>query len=157
MPEKTVYYVQGSAPDPYIVEVNFSPFTISCTCQAAENQLPCKHRIMILQGNDPGIVKGDKLKLDEINSAAVNSGVFELLKDYDDAKAERKQMDYKAENAFGKYRTARLDLAQKKVKTDKAVQKTRADMEAAIDAIVPAVENTHSALKALHEIFKFNY
>ena len=112
---------------------------------------------MILQAADPGIVKGDKSKLAEINKAAEAAGVFDLLKNYEDAKAKRKGMDGKAENAFGKYRTARLELLQNKVKTDRAVIKARADMEAAIDAIIPAAENTQSALKALHGIFTYSY
>jgi len=157
MSEKITYYVKGSAPDPYIVVVNLSPLSISCTCQAALNNLPCKHRISILQGSDPGIVEGDKSKLAEINKVAEASGAFDLLKTYDDAKAERKRADGKAENAFGKYRTARLELLRKKVKTDRAVKKTRDEMEAAIDAVLPAAEKTHSILKELSGVFTFYY
>ena len=157
MSEKITYQVKGSAPDPYIVEVNLSPLSISCTCQAAENNLPCKHRITILHGADPGIVKGDKSKLDIINKTAEASGVFDFLKNYEDAKTERKVMEDKAEKAYRKYRTARLELLQKKVKTDKAVKKARDEMETAIDAVTPAAEKTHSVLKALSGVFIFYY
>jgi hypothetical protein len=112
---------------------------------------------MILHGADPGIVKGDKSDLVAINKAAEGSGVFDVLKKYEDAKTERKVLDDKAEKAYRKYRTARLELLQKKVKTDRAVKKTRDEMETAIDAITPAAEKTHSALKALSGVFIFYY
>jgi hypothetical protein len=157
MSEKLTYHVQGSSPDPYIVEVTMSPFSISCTCQAAENSLPCKHRILILSGKDPGIVKGDKSKLESINKAAEAAGVFNLLKNYEDAKAAVRDITALSEKAFKKYRGARLEFLEKRVKTDRAVVKAQGEMEAAIEAIVPPSVQNDNALKALRGILTYNY
>ena len=154
MSDEIIFQVQGSAPDPYIVKVTISPLSISCTCQAAEVGLPCKHRIGILSGDDPGIVAGDKSKLAAINKAAEAAGVFDLLKKYDDAKADKKALYNKLEKTFNRYRDARLELLQKKVKTDRAIVKARDTMEATIDAL-PAADKTPAALKALGGIFRF--
>ena len=153
MPDKITYHVRGSAPDPYIVKVSLSPLAISCTCYAGENGLPCKHRKLILEGADPGIVQGDKARLADIAAAALASGVFDLLKAYDEAKAGKKTVDDKADKAFKKYRDSRLDLIMQRVKTDRAVAKARDGMEAAIEAIVPAQEAVEAALGALRGVF----
>jgi len=157
MSEKLTYHVKGSAPEPYIVEVVLSPLLISCTCQAAANGLPCKHRILILSGKDPGIADGDKSKLESINKAAEASGVFGLLKNYEDAKDAGKAVSAVSEKAFLKYRTARLELLRKKVKTDRAVTKARDEMETAIEKIIPTSLETDKALKALRGIMPLNY
>jgi len=60
--QELTYLVQGSSPDPYVVKVLLSPLSISCTCAAAENGLPCKHRTAILHGADLDIIKGDRSK-----------------------------------------------------------------------------------------------
>ena len=155
MSNEIIYHVKGSVPDPYIVKVTISPLSISCTCQAAENGLPCKHRITILYGADPGIVEGDKSKLSAINKAAEAAGVFDLLKNYDNAKDERKIIDGKADKAFKKYRDARLELLQKRVKTDRAVVKARDEMESAIEALIPAADKIQATLKAIGGIFRY--
>lgn len=155
MIEDLIYYVKGSAPEPYIVSVSLSPLSISCTCQAASVGLPCKHRIMILQGADPGILEGDISKLEIINKIAESSNVFDLLKNYDDAKAERKTADTKAEKAFKNYRDSRLRFLQKELKTDKVVIKAKNEMETAIEAVFPVEENRRATLKALQEIMPF--
>jgi hypothetical protein len=153
MSDKIVYHVQGSDPDPYIVKVTFFPLTISCTCQAGQNGLPCRHRKIILEGADPGIVQGDKVRLSEIAGAAKVSGVFDLLKAYDDAKAEKKVADDKADKAFRKYRDARLDRIMQRTKTDRAIVKAREGMETAIEALVQAYSQGEIALDALRGVF----
>jgi hypothetical protein len=153
MSKEFVFHVKGSEPDPYIVKVSFSPLDISCTCQAGENGLPCKHRKMILEGVDPGIVKGDKTTLAEIAAAGASSGVSGLLEAYDTAKAGKKAADDRADKAFKKYRDARLDLIMEKVKTDRAIVKAQGGMEAAIEAIAPAQRAVDNALAALRVIF----
>jgi uncharacterized Zn finger protein len=153
MPEKIIYQVKGSEPDPYIVKVAISPLAISCTCQAGENGLPCKHRKMILEGADPGIVEGDKSRLAKIAAAAAASGVFGLLKAYDEAKAQKKAIDDKADKAFRKYRDARVDLLMQRVKTDRAVVKARDGMEAAIESVISVYTAVETALGALRGLF----
>jgi hypothetical protein len=81
-----VYLVQGSSSEPYIIRVLLSPLQISCNCTAADNGLPCKHRISILKGENPGIVTGDMSKLAVIAKAAKETNVFELLEQYEAAK-----------------------------------------------------------------------
>jgi hypothetical protein len=153
MPKELVYLVKGSEPDPYVVKVSFPPLQISCTCQAGENGLPCRHRKMILGGMDPGIVKGDKAALAEIAALADASGVSGLMESYEAAKAGKKAADDKADKAFRKYRDARLDLLMERVKTDRAVVKARDGMEAAIEATVSAWAAAEKALTALRVIF----
>lgn len=153
MADEITYLVQGSSDEPYIVKFFSTPFSISCTCTAAENGLPCKHRKTILYGTDPGIIKGDKSRLGEIAAAAESSGVFGLLQAYDDAKAGEVIVNKKADGAFKKYRDARLDLIMARVKTDRAVVKAREGMEAAIEAITPAHKAAITALAALRGVF----
>jgi hypothetical protein len=153
MSEEFTYLVKGSEPDPYVVKVTTSPLAISCTCKAGENGLPCKHRKMILEGTDPGIVEGDKARLAEIAAVARASGVYELLKAYDNAKAEKKAVDDKADKAFRKYRDARVDLLMQRVKTDRAVVKARDGMEAAIESVISAYTAAETALGALRGVF----
>jgi hypothetical protein len=153
MSEKITYSVQGSDPEPYIVEIALSPLTISCTCQAGQNGLPCKHRKIILEGADPGIIQGDKDRLAEIAAAAKASGVLDLLKTYDDAKAEKKAADDRADKAFRKYRDARLDHIMQRTKTDRAIVKAKDGMEAAIEDMVQAYSHGEIALVALRSVF----
>ena len=153
MPKEFVFHVQGSDPDPYIVKVLFPPLTISCTCQAGENGRPCKHRKMIFEGVDPGIVKGDKTTLAEIAAAGASSGVSGLLKAYDEAQAGKKAADDRADKAFRKYRDARVDMLMQRVKTDRAVIKAQANMEAAIESVITEYTAAETALTALRVIF----
>ena len=157
MPEKLTYHVKGSAPEPYVVVVTLSPLSVSCNCQAALSGLPCKHRILILSGKDPEIVEGDTSMLASINKAAEVAGVFDLLRSYENAKAAVKEASTASEKAFKKYRTARLELLEKQVKTDKAVIKSMGEMEAAIEGIIPTNLETNKALKALRGIMLLNY
>ena len=153
MSEELTYLVKRSDTDPYAVKVSFSPLAISCTCQAGQNGLPCRHRKMILEGGDPGIIQGNKARLVEIASSAKASGVFDLLQAYDDAKAGKKAANDRTDKAFSKYREARVDLLMQRVKTDRAVVKARDGMEATIEATVSAYEAAEKALAALRSVF----
>jgi mevalonate pyrophosphate decarboxylase len=108
---------------------------------------------MILEGADPGIVEGDKARLSEIVAVASASGVFSLLKAYDEAKAQKKAIDDKADKAFRKYRDARVDLLMQRVKTDRAVVKARDGMEAAIESVISVYTAAETALGALRGVF----
>jgi len=147
--QELTYLVQGSSPDPYVVKVLLSPLSISCTCAAAENGLPCKHRTAILHGADLDITKGDRSKLPSINRAAGAAGVFILLGDYDNAKTTERTFSEMAEKAFKKYMAARIAYMQKQTKTERAVIKNRDAMEAAIEDLNIKIEKRQEALKAL--------
>jgi hypothetical protein len=153
MSEKIAYSVQGSSSEPYTVTISLSPFTVECTCQAAEVGLPCKHRIKIISGEDPGIINGDKGRLPNIVAAARKTPVFDLLEKYEGLKDAKKAVETAADKAFKKYRDCRIDLLQGKVKTDRAVVKTQGALEAAIEAIVPVYNEVEDALTALRDIF----
>jgi uncharacterized Zn finger protein len=46
-----IFKIQGSSPEPYMVEITPSPsLTLSCTCPAGIMGTPCKHRIHITKG-----------------------------------------------------------------------------------------------------------
>ena len=155
MSEKAVFEIQGSSLDLYVVTVHFSPLTISCTCTAGQNGLICKHRLGILSGENPGIVKGDLSLLPKIKATAAETPLSEMFEKYDSAKEAKKAAIKKAEAAFKNYREAREDLAQKKAKTDKAVLKHREAMEAAIDKTAETETAAAAALKELQTIFIF--
>ncbi|GHV02740.1 hypothetical protein FACS189485_04090 [Spirochaetia bacterium] len=57
--EKFIFQVQGSAPEPYTVEVKIDPLRISCDCTAGLNCLPC----------DENVVQA----LDDMNNALINT------------------------------------------------------------------------------------
>lgn len=152
MSEKITYSVQGSSSEPYIVEISLSPFTVGCTCQAAEVGLPCRHRIKIISGEDPGIVSGDKGRFPDIAAAAKETPVFDLLKKYEVSKGNKKAVETAAEKAFKKYRDCRIDFLQGKVKTDRSVVKSQAAMESSIEAIVPVYDEAKNILAALRNI-----
>ncbi|MDD2851601.1 MAG: SWIM zinc finger family protein [Desulfuromonadaceae bacterium] len=56
--EERVFFVQGSAQEPYKVsfQKNNNNLTAYCTCPAGENGQYCKHRLNILGGTTDGLV-----------------------------------------------------------------------------------------------------
>jgi hypothetical protein len=129
------------------------PFTISCTCTAGENGLPCRHRIGILSGENPGIVSGDVSLLPKIAELVQQTNLFKLLNDYDVAKNQKKNAVKRADYAFKNYREAREDFALKKVKTDRAVTKCREALENVIDQDIEDEKLVKNVLKALQTVF----
>jgi hypothetical protein len=148
-----VYEIQGSAPDPYVVTVNIEPFTMSCTCTAGLNGLPCKHRIGILSGQASGIVKGDISLLAKIAKMAQCTNIFDLLQNYDTAKNQKKNAVKRADYAFKNYREARENCGLKRIKTSKAVERCLAALEDAIEQDVEDEKAVDNALKALRTFF----
>ncbi len=62
MENNFVFYVQGSAPEPYKVTFNrLSEKVIAayCTCPAGQNGMYCKHRFNIMNGKMKGLVGGN--------------------------------------------------------------------------------------------------
>lgn len=68
--ETITYLIQGSEPEPYQVDFIFdnNQLQIGCTCQASINNLSCKHRMRIIEGDSTGIIKGDLDKFQTIQS-----------------------------------------------------------------------------------------
>jgi hypothetical protein len=153
MSGKIAYSVQGSSSEPYIVTISLSPFTVECTCQAAEVGLPCRHRIKIISGEDPGIINGDKSKFPDIAAAAKKTPVFDLLEKYEGLKDDKKVVETAAEKAFKKYRDTRIDFLCGTVKTDRSMTKAQAAMDTAIEALIPADHRIKEVLEELREIF----
>ena len=151
------YEIQGSSPEPYIVVLNFKPFTISCTCAAGKSGLPCRHRIGILNGENPGIIKGDISLLPKIKQITETTNLSEMFKSYEIVKNNKKAAKKAAENAFKKYVDARENFALKSVKTEKAVIKCREALEAAIDENIEAEKAVIEFLNELRTVFIFPF
>lgn len=62
------FLIQGSAPEPYevVFEKDGQALICSCTCQAAWNNLMCKHRMGILTKKPKGIVSDNPSDLDTV-------------------------------------------------------------------------------------------
>jgi len=150
---KLVYLVQGSSSEPYTVTFYLDPFSISCNCAAGENGIPCKHRISILKGSDPGIIEGDKSFLVKIAKMTKCTNLFKLLDSYDNAKKERINALKRADYAYKNYREAREDFSLKKLKTDKKTEKCREALEFAIDEGIEAEKTVNETLKSLQTVF----
>jgi len=148
-----IFEVQGSAPDPYIIKINFEPFTISCTCTAAENGLLCKHRLGILSGENPGIIKGDVSLLPKIKKMMDETVFSEMLAKYENTKKERINALKRTDYAYKNYREAREDFALKKVKTDRNIEKCRVALETAIDEGIEAEKAVNKTLEVLQTVF----
>jgi hypothetical protein len=68
--ETKTFFVQGSAPEPYKVgfyKIN-GQLRASCSCQAGENGMYCKHRLRILQGDTTGLVDGNLKDIETVQS-----------------------------------------------------------------------------------------
>jgi hypothetical protein len=65
-----VFYVQGSAKEPYKVIFRKTDDNLSayCTCPAGDNGQYCKHRFNILGGFTDGIVSGNEHGVGEVAS-----------------------------------------------------------------------------------------
>ena len=148
-----IYEIQGSAADPYVVNINFEPFTISCTCTAGQSGLICKHRLGILAGEKSGIIKGDISLLPNIKQIVGETVLFDMIKKYDDTRNERKNALKRADYAFKNYKEARENFALKKVKTDRAVIKCREALETAIDENIEAEKAVIKTLELLQTVF----
>lgn len=148
-----VFLVQGSSPNPYTVIFYPEPFSISCTCTAGMNGLPCKHRLSILQGNDPGIIQGDKSFLSKIAELVKCTNLMDLLGVWDEAKKEKNNARKRTEYAFKNYKELRINQSFKKSKNAEAINKELEALDAAIDEEAAIEKKADEALKALNKIF----
>jgi|GEM_PF-2179553 len=150
-----IFTVQGSSPEPYKITVNFKPFTISCTCQAAVTGQPCKHRIHILKGYCVDMVSApdnyDEI-LSVIKDAALNSPILQLLNEYDTAKKSLKAKNDASEKLFKKYRDAVIASTLKKG-SKKATEKASANLDEALQSCVDVAAEVEARVQCLRTIF----
>lgn len=75
------FFVQGSAPEPYLVVFRKSEnnLTALCNCPAGEYGMYCKHRIRILAGSDEGIVSENIKDVEIVKNWVKGSDVEKVL------------------------------------------------------------------------------
>jgi len=150
---RLVYLVQGSASEPYEIIFYSDPFSISCDCTAGENGLPCKHRLAILSGQDPGIIEGDTSFLPKIAEAAKYTDLFDILDAWENAKKEKNNARKRTDYAFKNYKDDRINFLLKKRKTDQAAIKSHKALEAAIEEEAATEKKVAEILKAASGVF----
>ncbi|MCL2410104.1 MAG: hypothetical protein FWC97_00530 [Treponema sp.] len=154
--EKYVIYKQGSATEPYELELTLDSITISCTCQAANMGLPCKHRINVLNGHTYDVINKDDenvLMAISVASDTIRQSVIpKYLKEHEAAKKNLKAKNEAAEKIFKKQRDAIIALALKKG-TKSATEKASADLNNALQDCVNAAAEVEGLLKALQTVF----
>ncbi|MDR0290575.1 MAG: SWIM zinc finger domain-containing protein [Treponema sp.] len=148
-----VFFVQGSAPEPYQVIFYPEPFSISCTCQAGVSGIPCKHRIAILSGQNPGIVHGDLSFLPKIVEMTNCTNLFELLNLWEEGRKNKNNAKKRTDYAFKNYREERIRFLLKWVKTNRAVAKTLEALEAAIENEAENEKQIAETLKVISGVF----
>lgn len=59
-PQRLVFRVQGSEPEPYLCEFvrDGDRLLARCSCAAGQNGQACKHRLGLLAGESAGVVEG---------------------------------------------------------------------------------------------------
>jgi hypothetical protein len=150
--KKYYFEVKGSAVQPYAIALTLAPLTISCTCAAAYTNTPCKHRITMLNGNDPGFVDDVPENYIEIlqkaKQEAETIGVFSALEAYQQIKAERQELLKESEREFKNYREALISQ-----KGEKAVEKAFAKMNSAILELLPVEVRFEKISSELNTVF----
>jgi hypothetical protein len=139
-----------------MIRVSFQPLTLSCTCQAGQSGIPCKHRIQILQGSSTdaiAISQNKESALLAIKEIANNSNVFELLDEYEAVKKEIKEIDANSEKLFKKYRDALTEFRLEKAKTDRKVVKAKSDLDSILEKGIEIAVEKEKILKRLRTVF----
>ena len=104
------FLVQGSASEPYKVTFRKSGnnFTALCTCPAGKNNLYCKHRFNILEGNTNNIVSGNENDVSIVVKMLPGTDIENAL--YEVKNTERELNDIKKKLADLKKKLARVML-----------------------------------------------
>ena len=150
------FYVQGSAYEPYTVQITLSPLTATCTCQAGLWMTVCKHRSQILLGKNPGIVGGDIALLPSIAKIASDYGFPNALKTYEKAKSELAAAEKKSEQVFKKLRDTQYRFSLGELKTNRVVKSAFDDLTEALNEAVEAKLKSVRDEEKLKEILKTN-
>jgi len=152
-PQGLVFLVKGSSPEPYEVIFYPLPFSISCDCTAGKNGLPCKHRLAMLAGQDPGIIEGDTSFLPQIAEATKHTNIFDVLDAWENAKKEKSNARKRTDQAFKNYKEDRIDFLLKIKKTDQAAVKSHKALETAIEEEASAEKKVAEIVKAASVVF----
>lgn len=85
--EKKIFFVQGSAKEPYKVtfQKNGNKLSAYCNCPAGDNGQYCKHRFNILGGIIDGIVSGNEPDVEIVILWLTGTDVEAALNDVKDA------------------------------------------------------------------------
>jgi hypothetical protein len=127
--------VQGGGAQPYTVLLTIAPLTISCTCASAYINQPCKHRIAMLKGDDPGFVSMPENHMDILQAAKQEAeaiGVFQALDAYQKIKAEKSALSKTTDGKFKEYKEALISQ-----KGEEVLEKSFNKMNEAIIAEIP--------------------
>jgi hypothetical protein len=83
--EPLTFQVQGSAPEPYLVRfwVEGKNLRSSCTCQAGNRGLACKHRVSLLEGDLTALINGSASAVYDLCSLAAGTDVEGALVTYE--------------------------------------------------------------------------
>lgn len=112
--DQITFLVQGSADDPYKVTFKRegSKIIARCTCTAAKNRLPCKHRLRILKGSAEGIVSDNIDDVAKVASWLPGSPLEMAIKDmeYREKKAKELEKPYKLAKEFLSQSRRELEL-----------------------------------------------
>lgn len=105
--KELVFFVQGSAKEPYKVTFRKTGDNLSadCTCPAGDNGQYCKHRFNILGGFTNGIVSGNEGGVKEVSSWLAGTDVEVALNSFMEA-------EYQLESAKLKLSAAKKQLAK---------------------------------------------
>jgi hypothetical protein len=151
-----IFKIQGSSPEPYVVEITPDPLTLSCTCQAGIMGIPCKHRIHITRGYCNDWVYAPE-NYDEVLSVIKNaindSDIPKCLEEYDRLKKKTKEAEANTDKAFKKYRDAVTHFALQETKNDKDSKKASTALDEAIQKYIDTKAETMDVLKRLQEVF----
>jgi len=91
------FFVQGSAPEPYLVVFRKSENNLTglCNCPAGENGMYCKHRFRILAGLREGIVSENIKDVEIVKSWVKGSDVEKALEELHQAETDLEKMKKK--------------------------------------------------------------
>lgn len=95
--ETIKFFVQGSAPEPYLVVFRKSGNNLTglCNCPAGENGMYCKHRFRILAGSTEGIVSENITDVEIVKSWVKGSDVEKALEELHQSEIELEKMKKK--------------------------------------------------------------
>jgi len=149
------FYMQGSEPEPYRLEISFDPYFISCTCKAARVGTPCKHRLHAFNGHTYNILDltpeiENAVKL--FSEIMKNSDIPKYLKDYEQAKNDIYDINIKADKAFQSYKNAIVANALGNG-TEKKIKKAAAALDEAIQECVNIAAEKEGIIQAIRTVF----
>ena len=83
--DSIVFQVQGSQPDPYVVEFiknGDGSLSVRCSCPAGDTGMHCKHRIGLLTGDTKDLVSRNKPELETVYAWLRGTALEKCLAEY---------------------------------------------------------------------------